>query len=159
MDHLRVVKLALVGDDHIERIEQETRFHDFGAYAWLTLAPALDIAPNEEQWGDLATSGAILTDHSDWLRRHYSETAAVRAARSCDAAGARPWAQLISAIPDETRVPDAVVEALVSHVSDPTVAELDFDLWMIGDRICNLSRPEKTTPAGGKRPEQAARRR
>jgi hypothetical protein len=127
---------------HIERDEQETRFHDLGAYAWLTLAPALDIAPTEEQWADLATSGAILTDHSEWLSRHYSETAAVRAARSCDAAGARPWAQLISAIPDETRVPDEVVEALVSHVSEPTVAELDFELWMIGDRFAREGRLE-----------------
>src|SRR5438067_13930277 len=47
---------------NVERDENEIRFGDAGAYAWLTLAPALDIVASAEQWADLATSGVILTD-------------------------------------------------------------------------------------------------
>ncbi len=120
---------------NVECDVHQIRYHDRGAHAWLTLAPALDIAPTAEQWADLATSGAILTDTSQWLSRHYSEEAALLAARSCDATGVRPWAQLVSAIPSEERVPDEVVAALLTSASEPTVAEPDFELWTIGERF------------------------
>lgn len=125
---------------NIERDENRIRFKHAGAYAWLTLAPALDIAPSAEQWADLATSGAILTDSSTWLERHYSEEAVLLAAGSLDSASLRPWAQLIGAIPDAARVPDDVVEALLAHVSEMTSKEAEIELWTVGDRFVRESR-------------------
>jgi hypothetical protein len=125
---------------NVEREENRIRFKDLGAYAWLTLAPALDIAPSPEQWADLATSGAILTDTSSWLERHYSEGAALIAAQSCDSTSLRPWAQLVGAIPNDTRVPDEVVEALLTQVSEMTPKEAEIELWTIGDRFMREAR-------------------
>ena len=119
----------------IEREENQIRFKDAEAHAWLTLAPALDIAPSPEQWADLATSGALLTESSTWLQRHYSEEAVLLAARSLDSTSLRPWAQLIRAIPDEAGVPDAVVHAFLEHVKEMTPKEAEIELWAIGDRF------------------------
>ncbi len=125
---------------NVERDENEIRFGNAEAHAWLTLAPALDIAPSTEQWADLATSGAILTDTSSWLERHYSEDAALLAARSCESSSVRPWAQLVGAIPDDVRVPDEVVETLLAHVSELTPKEAEFELWTLGNRFVREGR-------------------
>jgi hypothetical protein len=122
---------------NIERTENTLTFHDPGAAAWLVLAPALDVVPTSEQWADIATSGAVLTDTSGWLSRHYTEEAALLAANSCQANDARPWGDLIAAIP--TDVPPAVVEALVEHASEST-AEHHFDLRAIGSGFVQAGR-------------------
>src|SRR5438552_2059306 len=93
---------------HAERVANQIQLSDVGAYAWLTLAPALDLAPTSQQWADLATSGAVVIDTVDWLRRHYTEEAAMIAAQTCDARTAREWGQLLSAIPSEVEVPASV---------------------------------------------------
>jgi hypothetical protein len=120
---------------NVERNENEIRFHDRNALAWLTLAPALDLSLSTEQWADVATCGTVMTDTADWLRRHYREDAAVRAARSCDSSAARPWSQLLSAIPRETRTPHEVIDAIVKHLAEPSTPEPDFELWQVGDRF------------------------
>jgi hypothetical protein len=132
------------------RDENEIRFGNAQAYAWLTLAPALDIAPSAEQWADLATSGVILTDSTIWLERHYSEEAVLLAARSCDSSSVRPWAQLIGAVPDEVRVPDEVVEALLAHVSELTPKEAEIELWTLGDRFVRDGRLDALQALSGR---------
>jgi hypothetical protein len=138
---------------NVERDENQVRFSDVGAYAWLTLAPALDIAPTAEQWADLATSGAILTDTSAWLERHYNDEAALLAARSCDASSVRPWAQLVGAIPNDARVPDEVVAALIEHVNEVTPKEAEIELWTLGDRFAREDRLEALQTLSGKSSE------
>lgn len=125
---------------NVERRENQIIFHDRDAHAWLTLAPALDVAPTAEQWADLAISGAVMTDTSTWLERHYTEDGALLAAHSCDESGARPWADLVSAIPPDVRLPEEVVDAIVTHLREPTVREPDFELWHIGDRFVREER-------------------
>jgi hypothetical protein len=110
---------------NIERSGNTITFLSQGAMAWLTLAPELDLAPTPEQWADIATCGAVLTDTTSWLRTHYTEEAALLAAATCTASDARPWADLISAIP--TEAPPEVVDAAVRHVTVST-EEHDFDL-------------------------------
>ncbi|HEX6679300.1 MAG TPA: hypothetical protein VF063_01515 [Gaiellaceae bacterium] len=125
---------------NVEWDESEIRFANAEALAWLTLAPALDIAPSTEQWADLATSGVILTDGSTWLERHYSEQGALEAASSCVSSSLRPWAQLVGAIPNDVRVPDAVVDALMVNVSNMTPRQAQIDLWTVGDRFAREGR-------------------
>lgn len=125
---------------NVERLEHEIRFDRLGALAWLTLGPALDVTPSAEQWADMACSSVLLTDTSDWLSRHYSEKGALIAAGSCTSAGVRPWSQLISSIPAEATVPAEVVDAIVTHMSEPTVPEPDYELWAIGERFVKEGR-------------------
>lgn len=122
---------------NVERSETQLRFEDPAAAAWLFLAPALDVVPTPEQWADIATSGAVVTDTSSWLNRHYTEEAALLAASACESSDARPWADLISAIPGE--VPPAVVDALIEQASDST-AEHNFDLRAIGSGLVRAGR-------------------
>jgi len=118
---------------HVHREENNVRFGDLGAYAWLTLAPALDLRPSDEQWADLATSGAVWTDTADWLRRHYTAEAAAKAAEMLDSDDSAPWGQLLSAIPSDQEVPDAVIDAMVDRVR--TVDNPHGGLWNIGQRL------------------------
>jgi hypothetical protein len=125
---------------NVERAEHEVRFRGWGAHAWLTLGPAFDITPTAEQWADVACSGVLLSDTSDWLSRHYTEEAALFAARSCKSGGVRPWSQLVSSIPTDARTPDELVDAIVAHMSEPTVPEPDYELWSIGERFVREDR-------------------
>lgn len=123
---------------HVERDENHVRFSDVGAYAWLSLAPALELSPNDEQWADLATSGAVLTDTADWLRKYYTPESAAIAAAGLDSNSAGVWGQLLSAIPSEVEVPGAVIDAIVERVR--VVDDVRFDLWQIGERLMRAGR-------------------
>lgn len=142
---------------NIERDNGTFHFRDRGAHAWLTLAPALDIAPSAEQWADLVTSELVMTDTSSWLSRHYTEEAALRAADSCDSPSVRPWANLVGAIPTEVRIPEDVVNAIVAHVSEPTLDEPDFELWQIGDRFAREERLDELQALSEKNEQLEAR--
>ena len=81
----------------VERRESEIHFANGEAFAWLTLGPALDVVPTPDQWAELATCGAVMTDTAEWLRHHYTPAAARSAAESLTSNLPRPWAQLITA--------------------------------------------------------------
>jgi hypothetical protein len=121
----------------VGRTENKVSFHDPAAAAWLVLAPALNVVPTPEQWADIATSGTVVTDTSAWLSRHYTEEAALLAASRCESSDARPWADLIAAIPRE--VPAAVVDAVVELANEST-AEHHFDLRAIGAGLVRAER-------------------
>jgi hypothetical protein len=107
-----------------------------GAFAWLFLGPVLNAPLTSEQWADAATSGVVMTVTADWLRNHYTQEGALRAADSCKADEARKWAQLVESIPTSIPLPDAVVAAIAEHLRVTTEPEeRDFELWHIGQRL------------------------
>ena len=122
---------------NIERSEKTFHFQDPAAAAWLFLAPALDVVPTPEQWAEVAISGAVVTDTSNWLRRHYTEEGALLAASRCESSDARPWGDLIAAIPE--KAPPAVVDAVVERTNDSR-EEHNFDLRAIGDGLVRARR-------------------
>ncbi len=118
-----------------ERSGDQISAHDGGAWAWLFLGPALDAPVTAAQWADIATSGVLFTETSEWLRRQYTAEGAVTAAKICRAQEPRTWYQLLASIPTSEPLLDEVIRALVENLRRPGSDGHDFDLAYIGTRL------------------------
>jgi hypothetical protein len=118
----------------IHRSEERRFSIEDRAGAWLWLAPALDIAPNKEQWAQLATSGVIGTSQRDWLRRHASPESVRAATELLDAPDVDRWYELLGACPPPPppEPVDKMVACAREPASDAVHAELAKELVQAG---------------------------
>jgi hypothetical protein len=111
-----------------------------GVFALFTLAPAIDLPLDSQQWSQIACSGFVFSEQTDWLRNQYTQEGAVTAAMTCEVDDVRSWQQILSCIPDEESVPDEVFTALAAKMR--TLAREDDFLYLpyVGRRLAEGGR-------------------
>ena len=116
----------------LECLDELLRLEDFDWSA--ELGPAVNLPLDAERWAEVATCGFTFSDQAGWLREQYSEAGAELAARA-EATDVRSWEQVVSAIPSDTPLPEAVVGAIVGKMR--TVQRDDDVLFLpyIGQRL------------------------
>jgi hypothetical protein len=100
---------------------------DRRVYTILELGPAVNLRLDAERWAEVATCGFTFSEQAGWLREQYSEEGAELAARA-EATDVRSWEQVVSAIPSDTPVPEAVVGAIVEKMR---TVQRDDDLMFL----------------------------
>jgi hypothetical protein len=101
------------------------------AAAWMWFGPPLDKDLSPRQWAEIACSGILFHDQTEWLERKATAEGKVELARSCRAQDSRVWHQALQATPGT--LPGELVEAVVSNLE--TANEDMYDLGYIGRRI------------------------
>lgn len=101
----------------IQRGEERSFSIEPPAGAWLSLGPALDIAPSSEQWAELATCGVLGTSQRDWLRRHATSESVRAAIKLLAAREVGRWYELLGSCPPPA--PSELVDKMVACAHEP----------------------------------------
>ncbi len=97
------------------------------AAGWVWYGPPLDKDLNAEQWAQIAGSGVVPFDEQlQWLQRHHSPQASERLAGLLTEDTGEFWYPALRAIPEEAELPDALIEALLTHLRDAKRHEIDY---------------------------------
>jgi len=108
------------------------------AAAWIWFGPALDMDVTPQQWAELAVSGVLFQDQTEWLWRHCTDEAKRILAAICDASDTRIWTQVFNSTPGP--FPDELVDAVVRHLR--TAEREEYGVGYVGGRLIEDGRIE-----------------
>jgi hypothetical protein len=100
------------------------------AAAWLWFAPALDMDLSPQQWAEVAMSGVLFEQQTDWLRRKATEEAKVLLARLCTSDEGLIWREALRAAPDP--LPEELVNAVAARLR---TFDAEYDVTEIAERF------------------------
>src|SRR5438552_332625 len=80
---------------------------------WMWFGPPLDKDLTPRQWAEMACSGILFHDQTEWLKRKATAESKLELARACAAEDSRVWHQALQATP--APLPDELVDAIVAN--------------------------------------------
>jgi hypothetical protein len=101
------------------------------AAAWLWFGPPLDKDLTPRQWAEIACSGILFHDQTEWLKRKATTEGKLELAQRCEDLDTRAWHQALQATPDP--LPNELVEAIVTNLK--TADEAAYGVSYIGERL------------------------
>lgn len=109
---------------------------EYGAQAWMLLAPPADAPVTAEQWAEIAMAGVLFHEQTEWLKAHWSREASEHFATICKSTDAREWHQAMQAMPDPIidEIADAAADAIETADDDA------FGIRYVADRLSAAGR-------------------
>lgn len=104
---------------------------EYGAQAWLACGAALGAFLSPERWAEIANSGVLFHEETEWLKAQWTPEAGEQFAAICIDTDARSWHQAFKAMPDP--LPDQVIEAAARVIE--TAEDDAHGIRYIGDRM------------------------